>query len=312
MKNYHYDKSNGIFSENIFLSIDIFFRFLRERITRSDGNLQVTDLDISIVWHRQIAQREDRIRKRPRLICLSIGGRFVFSSSEYPRSRNTTFTPIFLFFLAGFFLCLPSSRGRIKPKEASEDKRKAKKREAGGSIDPFVKRHFPSFSPGPSLFPFSTLQHPHRNLNKAIERTKKKGKKEGRKKGGGRGEFIRWAESRRRPESYVSRIWKGPSFLPGIIENRCRLSLYVDQHSLTTRGKELSSLSPPLLDHRRFHHRETDSSRPLHPSYCYSVTAKTTGSTFHVPLSSLHGRRFSHRYKPWAARRCKGNLKSTR
>lgn len=129
MKNYHYDKSNGIFSKNIFLSIDIFFRFLRERITRSDGNLQVTDLDISIVWHRQIAQREDRIRKRPRLICLSIGGRFVFSSSEYPRSRNTTFTPIFFFFLAGFFLCLPSSRGRIKPKEASEDKRKAKKRE---------------------------------------------------------------------------------------------------------------------------------------------------------------------------------------
>lgn len=182
MKNYHYDKSNGIFSENIFLSIDIFFRFLRERIARSDGNLQVTDLDISIVWHRQIAQREDRIRKRPRLICLSIGGRFVFSSSEYPRSRNTTFTPIFLFFLAGFFL-LPSVF--LLPEEELNRKKRAKtkKREAGGSIDPFVKRHFPSFSPGPSLFPFSTLQHPHRNLNKAIERTKKKGKKRRKKKG---------------------------------------------------------------------------------------------------------------------------------
>lgn len=54
------------------------FFFLRERITHSDRNLQVTDLDISIVWHRQIAPPEDRIRKRPRLICLSIGGRFVF------------------------------------------------------------------------------------------------------------------------------------------------------------------------------------------------------------------------------------------
>lgn len=125
MKNYHYDKSNGIFSENIFLSIDIFFRFLRERITRSDGNLQVTDLDISIVWHRQIAQREDRIRKRPPLICLSIGGRFVFSSSEYPRSRNTTFTPIFLFFLAGSFL-LPSAF--LLPEEELNRKKRAKTR----------------------------------------------------------------------------------------------------------------------------------------------------------------------------------------
>lgn len=120
MKNYHYDKSNGIFSENIFLSIDIFFRFLRERIARSDGNLQVTDLDISIVWHRQIAQREDRIRKRPRLICLSIGGRFVFSSSE-----NTTFIPIFLFFLAGFFL-LPSAF--LLPEEELNRKKRAKTR----------------------------------------------------------------------------------------------------------------------------------------------------------------------------------------
>ena len=39
-------------------------------------------------------------------------------------------------------------------------------------------------------------------------------------------------ESRRRPESYVSRIWKGTGFLPGIIENRCRLSLYADRRSL--------------------------------------------------------------------------------
>lgn len=59
-------------------------------------------------------------------------------------------------------------------------------------------------------------------------------------------------ESRRRPESYVSRIWKGPGFLPGIIENRCRLSLYVDRRFPTCgaverrgygergRGRELS------------------------------------------------------------------------
>lgn len=184
----------------------------------------------------------------------------------------------------------------------------------GGSIDPFVNRHFPSFLLPPSVHVQTSI--------KPSPPVAEKGKKEEERKEEGVNS-SEWAESRRRPESYVSRIWKGPSFLPGIIENRCRLSLYADQHSLTTRGKELSSLpSPPLLPllgHRRFHHRETDSSRPLllHPSYCYSVTAKTTGSTFHVPplLSfsrSFHGRWptwfLSHRYK----RRCKGNLKSTR
>lgn len=154
----------------------------------------------------------------------------------------------------------------------------------GGSIDPFVNRHFPSFLLPPSVHVQTSI--------KPSPPVAEKGKKEEERKEEGVNS-SEWAESRRRPESYVSRIWKGPSFLPGIIENRCRLSLYADQHSLTTRGKELSSLpSPPLLPllgHRRFHHRETDSSRPLllHPSYCYSVTAKTTGSTFHVPSPPL-------------------------
>lgn len=91
------------------------------------------------------------------------------------------------------------------------------------------------------------------------------------------------------PESYVSRIWKGPSFLPGIIENRCRLSLYADQHSLA-RGLERAFFPSSHLPgpYRRFYHRETDSSRFLHPSYCYSVTAKTTGVYF---PRSLDGRR---------------------
>lgn len=85
MKNYRFTLEVMDFhrtSENIFLSIDLFLSpFFLERITHSDGKIsKYPGSDISIVWHRQITQREDRIRKSRRLIRLSIDGRFVFSS----------------------------------------------------------------------------------------------------------------------------------------------------------------------------------------------------------------------------------------
>lgn len=132
-----------------------------------------------------------------------------------------------------------------------------------------------------------------------------------------------WAESRRRPESYVSRIWKGPSFLPGIIENRCRLSLYADQHSLTREGKSFLPF-PPLPSFPSWAIGAFTTAKRIHPGLFSSIPLIATPSPLKRPgllstslpssLFPVHstddGRRWflSHRYK----RRCKGNLKSTR
>lgn len=114
------------------------------------------------------------------------------------------------------------------------------------TIDLFVKRprHFRSFllfilTSSTFLFSVSFRFFSFTNLDKArphygCQKKKKKKKRRTRNKKRKKREFILWVESRRRPESYVSRIWKAPGFLPGIIENRCRLSLYVDRRSLCT------------------------------------------------------------------------------
>lgn len=105
--------------------------------------------------------------------------------------------------------------------------------------DIFV-RFFSSFSHlrlSYSLSPFASFRSrtsikPGHTM--VVKKKKKKRRRRTRNKKWKKREFILWVESRRRPESYVSRIWKAPGFLPGIIENRCRLSLYVDRRSLCT------------------------------------------------------------------------------
>lgn len=94
-------------------------------------------------------------------------------------------------------------------------------------------------------------------------------------------ELIRWLESRP-GESYVSRIWKGLSFLPGIIENRCRLVIH---------GRFVCTES---------FHQDCFYPRGFIGTIFLIGTIQTAGKT---SVASLH-----YRWKQFL--RCKGNLKS--